>query len=250
MAIATGRAYPTVTAVVRRLSLARPLPVVCSNGAEGYLCSVDSGIIFKQELFSFQVPRPVVEDTLQMAKTLGLATMYFLGQQIYADPKTIHQKELVQRYQKMTSCKIAYVEDEFREALEHGLPSTLLVMVPESQGQDELMTTFGPITKSATLMNFGWFLEILHPNMSKGKGLEKMCERLEVSLGHCLAFGDGNNDIEFLKIAGKGIAMKNATNRLKDLANETIELTNEEEGVRKTLKAMEEQGLLAVGETK
>lgn len=250
IAIATGRAYPTVAAVVRQLLLAKPLPVVCSNGAEGYLCSVDSGTaVSKREIFSFTVPRPVVEETLRIAKKLGLATMHFFGQQIYANPKTANQKELVQRYQNMTTSKIEFVHDEFREAQEHSLPSTLLVMVPEFQDQAELMTAFEPITRSATLMNFGWFLEILHPNMSKGKGLEKMCDHLEISLDQCLAFGDGNNDIEFLKVAGKGIAMKNATDRLKKVANEVIELTNEDEGVRTTLQAMEEQGLLAVDAT-
>ncbi|KDE74651.1 hypothetical protein FUSO7_01875 [Fusobacterium necrophorum BFTR-2] len=35
-----------------------------------------------------------------------------------------------------------------------------------------------------------------------------------------MAFGDGNNDIEMLKAVGRGIAMKNASEQLKEIADE------------------------------
>lgn len=77
-----------------------------------------------------------------------------------------------------------------------------------------------------------------------------MCRHLEIPLDQCLAFGDGRNDLGFLQAAGKGIAMKNAADCLKKVANEVIEFTNNEEGVRLTLQEMEGKGLLDVGSSK
>lgn len=49
-----------------------------------------------------------------------------------------------------------------------------------------------------------------------------------------IAFGDGHNDASMLKYAGVGVAMENAVEDLKAIANE-VTLSNEEDGIAYTL---------------
>ena len=77
---------------------------------------------------------------------------------------------------------------------------------------------------------------------SAGEGLRRMCDALHLDLESCVAFGDGDNDIEFVKIAGLGVAMKNARPTLKEVADRITEATNDENGVAKELHRLEEEG--------
>jgi hydroxymethylpyrimidine pyrophosphatase-like HAD family hydrolase len=57
-----------------------------------------------------------------------------------------------------------------------------------------------------------------------------------------VSFGDGENDEEFLRYAGLGIAMKNARPLAKSAANLVLEWTNEEDGVARQLQRMDTEG--------
>ena len=75
-------------------------------------------------------------------------------------------------------------------------------------------------------------------------GLKEMCSHLGYDLDKVLAIGDGNNDVEFVQLAGKGVAMKNATDKLKEAADEVCPWTNDEDGVAKLLRRLKEAGQL------
>jgi hydroxymethylpyrimidine pyrophosphatase-like HAD family hydrolase len=104
-------------------------------------------------------------------------------------------------------------------------------------------------TRRATIIQgflprLGWFLEILHPDVNKGRGLQQMCEALKIPLDATVAMGDGTNDVEFLTLAGWGIAMKNAHQSLQKVANATMEWTNDQHGVTKTIERLRKEGRL------
>ena len=72
-----------------------------------------------------------------------------------------------------------------------------------------------------------------------------MCDWLGVGCDEVVAFGDGDNDIEFLQAAGLGLAMKNARDVLKEVAAGVTERTNDEDGVAHELRRLRSEGLLA-----
>lgn len=94
---------------------------------------------------------------------------------------------------------------------------------------DCLSTTFSlPVT-----------LEVMAQGVSKGAALTRVAERLGVALSEVLAFGDGMNDREMLRLAGKGIRMGNADPRLKEALPELEEIgTNREESVAHYLEEL------------
>jgi len=63
------------------------------------------------------------------------------------------------------------------------------------------------------------FINILAPGVSKGKALQALASHLGVSLTEVIAIGDGTNDISLLTTAGLAIAMGNAPDELKAVAN-------------------------------
>eukprot|EP00977_Amphora_coffeiformis_P015317 scaffold4510_cov183-Amphora_coffeaeformis.AAC.2 len=238
---------------------------------------VNGRMVHAQPLFLTTVPAPVVRTALQVAVQHDHVVQYYVNDKIYANPSTESHYEWTQEYIRLTGSQTEYVPPEdFAVQMERlGEPTKLLVLFPPSQqdavlqGLEQAMssllqdadsadndssdenndpTTTATIPKAATLVrgHLGWFCEVLHPQVHKGAGLERLCtQHLHVPLAHVVAFGDGDNDVEFLQMAGRGMAMQNARPVVQDVADEIIQYTNDEDGVVRTLWEMEKQGLLA-----
>lgn len=246
--LATGRAAPSIYEHVAKLNLPAPLPVVCSNGARGFELMTGNKKNHHHlptELFYFPVPRQVVEVTVQLASKHGYAVQYYLEDSIYVNSNAAEHQPMIQAYTELTGSTILYSPDNFGSMLEQDqLPSKLLVIFPEDQVHEATEIYQKGLDKSATIVGgtYDWFLEVLHPQVTKGFGLQQMCDYLKIPIGECIAMGDGANDLEFLQQAGLGLAMKNAKVAAKEHADQTIEWTNQELGVMKALQQLEREG--------
>lgn len=81
----------------------------------------------------------------------------------------------------------------------------------------------------------GVVADIYHPQVNKRTGLEALTARLGLKREHCMAFGDGENDVEMLTWAGVGVAMGNACEELKRVAN-LVCGASWEDGIAHTVK--------------
>jgi len=75
-----------------------------------------------------------------------------------------------------------------------------------------------------------FMLEFMKKGCSKATGLEKLAKYLNISREEIIAIGDADNDIEMIQYAGVGVAMKNAKDEIKNLAD-FVTKSNEEDGV-------------------
>ena len=64
------------------------------------------------------------------------------------------------------------------------------------------------------------FINIIAPDVSKGKALEALASHLGLTLAEVMAVGDGTNDISLLASAGLGVAMGNARDEVKAVADQ------------------------------
>lgn len=74
------------------------------------------------------------------------------------------------------------------------------------------------------------YLEIMPKGANKGEALNTICEKLHIDTDKVIAFGDQELDIEMLTEAGLGVAMGNAPESIKKIAD-VITRSNEEDGV-------------------
>ena len=80
------------------------------------------------------------------------------------------------------------------------------------------------------------FLEFAQAGITKGAGLDFLSEHLGFTREQTVAFGDGENDIELVEWAGYGVAVGNAHERVKELADWVCRPVTEE-GVAQVLEA-------------
>jgi hydroxymethylpyrimidine pyrophosphatase-like HAD family hydrolase len=67
----------------------------------------------------------------------------------------------------------------------------------------------------------GWtaWLDLSPVGVSKASGLARVCEELGVDQADTLAIGDGRNDVEMLRWAGRGVAMGQAVEEVREAAD-------------------------------
>ena len=70
-------------------------------------------------------------------------------------------------------------------------------------------------------------LFVANKGVTKAHSIAKLCEHINIDLKNVIAFGDGENDFEMIKEVGLGIAMGNAIDELKNVADDvTIDVYN------------------------
>ncbi|KRN95132.1 Cof-type HAD-IIB family hydrolase [Pediococcus stilesii] len=74
-------------------------------------------------------------------------------------------------------------------------------------------------------------LEIVSKGIQKAKAVAYLANYYNIDRQDIIAFGDEHNDAEMLDYVGRGVAMKNATAQIKNIANDITEYDNAEDGV-------------------
>ena len=84
----------------------------------------------------------------------------------------------------------------------------------------------------------GYFLTLLHPKGDKAHALHKVMEYLQRDPSDMTVFGDSVNDIGMFKLAGTSVAVSNALDEVKAVADVILPHTNDEDGVARYLKSL------------
>lgn len=74
-------------------------------------------------------------------------------------------------------------------------------------------------------------LDVLHPDASKGIGVEAAAREYGLTRAEVMAVGDNFNDLEMLHYAGTGVLMGNADEALREVAPFHLTASNDEDGV-------------------
>ena len=125
-----------------------------------------------------------------------------------------------------------------QKILEDRLPLEKLQMFFRPEHMDErarqlelVPQLFPELIASSSLRNN---IEINSVRAGKGNALRALCEKLDLDTSESVAFGDGLNDADMLRAAGRGCAMQNAVPAVKEAADVIVE-TNNEAGVGKEI---------------
>ena len=81
-------------------------------------------------------------------------------------------------------------------------------------------------------------VDIMPANTTKGGALLKLAEHFKIPVSEVVAFGDSPNDESMLKAAGFSVAMGNAKNSIREIAD-FVTKSNDEFGITYALEYIE-----------
>lgn len=108
--------------------------------------------------------------------------------------------------------------------------SRVIIRDPDATAED-FVELAGRLGLHGTDYVVGWtaWLDLTPVGVSKASGLAHVCEQLGVDQDDVLAIGDGRNDLEMLAWAGRGVAMGQAVQEVRDAAD-AVTLGVDEDG--------------------
>ena len=202
-------------------------PVVCYQGA------VVAEPLTGRWLRHVPIPVELARETIAALQDEGFALNVYVDDELYVAEVT----ERARSYAGFQHLEIHPVGD-LLAWLEK--PPTKLVAVGEPQRLDaleqQMKARFGPRAYISKSLPF--FLEFASPEVTKASGLAFVAEHLGLSAERTIAFGDGENDVELVEWAGYGIAVENAHERVKAVAD-WICPSAEDEGVAQVLESLD-----------
>jgi Cof subfamily protein (haloacid dehalogenase superfamily) len=112
------------------------------------------------------------------------------------------------------------VEDFLPAMLERPVVQVLFTdsMAPVEALKQRLRSQLGPrmnVLETSYPERDHAFLDVIHKDCSKGRALDWLMRRENLSASEVMAFGDNHNDLEMLQVAGHSFLMDNASEDLK-----------------------------------
>ncbi len=147
-----------------------------------------------------------------------------------------HQHGVLENYRndpRMVECKEIRAMDMNLKLVYFGEYNTLL---PMTRNFERIFGKALEYKLSPEKYSNGWFLTILHPEGDKAHALQKVMNYLERDPADVTVFGDSVNDIGMFKLAGTSVAVSNALDEVKAVADVVLSHSNDEDGVAKYLE--------------
>ena len=220
--LVTGRMFQSVRGYALEAGIEDP--VVCYQGA------VVAEPVSGRWLRHVPIPLELARETIAAVNDEGFGLNCYVDDELYVAEITPEAR----RYADFQHLELHPVGD-LLEWLDR--PPTKLVVIGDPDALDGL--------KQKVLEQFAgrlyiakslpYFLEFASPDVTKAAGLAFLAEQNGFTRERTVAFGDGENDIELVDWAGYGVAVENAHDLVKEVAD-FICPSVDEEGVAQVLE--------------
>lgn len=220
------------------LCTGRNLPIIGQDvleiGFDGIVASAGSYVsVENQVLFDHLLPEALVQECLDIFHEYGMFCRIETPEGIYTDPQMeellrsasadSHNSELIRMQKEIESGIFIQRYENYPRKGAYKLcftSSTLeTVAKAESRLGDRFEFVVYPYGNSTACYNG----EIIFRGVDKGTGIALVCQHFGADLKDTIAFGDSMNDAAMLKQAGLAVAMGNACEELKALADVVCE---------------------------
>lgn len=226
--IATGRMFRSALPYAQAAGIDEP--VVCYQGAA--VVDPSTGVFLRHE----PIPVELARDAVAAVQAHGFTLNAYVDDELYVGEITPE----AHRYASFQHIPIHDVGDLLAWL---DKPPTKLVTIGASDELDglkgELKQAFDDVLHISKSLPI--FLELSRKGVTKGSGLAFAAGQAGFSLEHTVAFGDGQNDVELLEVAGYAVAVSDADESLLSLADFVCPPA-EEEGVAQVIEAMLTRG--------
>ena len=216
--IATGRAYSSVKKTAQELGIKHP--IICSNGA------VVVNPLTEEVYYKKLIEKNIAHNVVDLLNELNLYYEIQTGNEIVANRASL----LFAEYRLENKIFPIIVEDMHKAVDQYDVTKIILEEEPKNiAGIAEKLKEIKGITATSSL---DCNIEINSEGISKAFGIKFLSEKLSIKPENMVAFGDNFNDETMLKYVGLGVAMGNADDEIKKIAdNVTLNNLEGEDGV-------------------
>ncbi|MBM6507230.1 MULTISPECIES: Cof-type HAD-IIB family hydrolase [Staphylococcus] len=225
--LASGRPTEGMIPVARTLKL---------NEHESYIISYNGGktinMISEKVEVSKTVSKENFDEIVDYCREKGFLVLTYDDGHIIYDG----EHEYMNIESELTGLPMKRVDD-IKSYITHGVPKVMGVdyVGNITEARIDLNGYFNEEIDVTTSKPF--FLEFMARDVSKGNAITALCEKLDIPLEEVIAFGDSLNDQSMLDVVGYAVAMGNASDELKEKADE-VTLNNDSNGIPHTLKKL------------
>lgn len=214
--------------------------LVSSNGAE--VVDFETGEILFQKVMSIDEGKAVLKHIQQF----DIVPMIAKGEYMYTNnvfhntiqwlgkPWNIMEYEARSNQYLLCEVKdlVSWCDFEITKILTFGQPEYL---------QEHYKEIGEPFDHLNHMFTAPYYYEFTAQGVDKTKAIQESLIKLGYTEQEMIAFGDAQNDQSMLMFAGIGVAMANAIDSLKEVADE-VTLSNEEDGIAYTLQKYLKKG--------
>lgn len=219
--LASGRMLKSVLKFSKE-NFDRVFPTIAYNGGMVYI--PEKGVVYENK-----IPPDVASDVIRHLRRLNV------HRQIYVNDELISEEdnEEIKAYAKHSGVDYKVVDDLIDVVSKNG--STKILAISDPETLEEVKETLSPLFASLKIFkSFPTYLDFVPESVGKAKALKFLASYMGFSLDDVVAFGDNDNDAEVVEVAKIGIAMGNATQKVKEVAD-FVAPSNNESGVAKVV---------------
>lgn len=213
IAVITGRQFNMLPPAVQNHPVWENLVVLC-NGAQ--IRRMATGEV----LYAKNISRQALEQLLELSRILDIPMEFSVDSVLYLTEKALNQQlglphldfhinTILKNHGKVIPALESLLELDVEKVNLPHIP-------PHLHAQTEALLKDIPVSAVWSSPNS---IEITHPDARKGIALDALCDLLKIPVENALALGDSGNDESMLKRAGLGIAMGNAPDFIKQIAD-------------------------------
>lgn len=225
------------------LCTGRNMPIIGRDildvGFDGIIASAGSHVeVGGSLLFDSVLPEETIQECLAVFHAQGMYCRIETAEGIYTDPQ---MEELLKTAKPdRSNSELIRMQKE----IESGIPIQTYEEYPHNGAYKICFTSrdLDSIERTKTYLEDRFVYavhsygnstvcfngEIIPRGIDKGKGMELVCRHYGVSLLDTIAFGDSMNDLEMMQTAGISVAMGNACETLKEMADLVCETVGED----------------------
>ncbi|EOL43830.1 cof-like hydrolase [Enterococcus phoeniculicola] len=224
------------------LSLAKELLM---DVYEGFLVSYNGAVamdcLTHQPIFSKVIPNDSAKKILNHLKQFQLIPMINDETYMYVNDVYNNQLQLpdgpfnIIEYESRGGQFLLCEVKDLAEFVDFPLYKILIAGDPEYLQQNHLAIKEPFLDQVTAAFSAPFYFEFTMKGIDKAKALNEIAAQLSITQNEILSFGDGQNDRSIIEYAGTGIAMGNAVDELKEIADD-VTLSNDEDGIAVALE--------------
>lgn len=226
LVLASGRPTAGLVPIARQLSMEK---------FHGMLLAYNGGVVIDfttgEKIFSNVIENALAKKLLKHLENFPVNPIVDDGETIFTtDPESFQ----VPYESQSNHLKIQTVAN-IHDAVDFS-PAKILIAAPAeilSRDTEKISAPFSD--KLDFVLSAPFYLEATIKGVNKADALKTACENLKIPAADIIAFGDAQNDIPMLKVAGYAVAMGNACAELKEIADHVTD-TNDNDGIARALE--------------